>query len=160
MRSKYTEQLIQLILSNVLNCWVNSEKSKSRDLLFSIQSEGLACNLTAGEYVIAEGVWHHALACIFLRIDYIQHFVLIPYRRQAADFIHGFAVIYELQFYPTNPKILALRNEDFSFVPQAQHHLTEGQHHFERSENIISHLFGTNERDCASRRQIDKPSFL
>ena len=28
-----------------------------------------------------------------LRIDYIHHFVLIPYRRQAADFIHGFAVI-------------------------------------------------------------------
>ena len=27
----------------------------------------------------------------------------------------------------------------FSFVPQAQHHLTEGQHHFERSENIIPH---------------------
>jgi hypothetical protein len=24
-------------------------------------------------------------------------------------------------------------------VPQAQHHLTEGQHHFERSENIIPH---------------------
>ena len=61
--------------------------------LFSIQSEGLACNLTAGEYVIAEGVWHHSSACILLRIDYIQHFVLIPYRRQAADFIHGFAVI-------------------------------------------------------------------
>ena len=28
-----------------------------------------------------------------LRIDYIQHFVLIPYRRQAADFIHAFGVI-------------------------------------------------------------------
>jgi hypothetical protein len=27
-------------------------------------------------------------------------------------------------------------------VPQAQHHLTEGQHHFERSENIIPHLCG------------------
>ena len=26
----------------------------------------------------------------FLRIDYIQHFVLIPYRRQAADFIHAY----------------------------------------------------------------------
>ena len=44
----------------------------------------------AGEYVIAEGVWHHASACILLRIDYIQHFVLIPYRRQAADFIHAY----------------------------------------------------------------------
>ena len=68
----------------------SQEKSKLRDLLFSIQSEGLACNLTAGEYVIAEGVWHHASACILLRIDYIQHFVLIPYRRQAADFIHAY----------------------------------------------------------------------
>ena len=37
--------------------------------------------------------WHHASACILLRIDYIHHSVMIPYRRQAADFIHGFAVI-------------------------------------------------------------------
>ena len=63
---------------------------QSSDCLIFIQSEGLACNLTAGEYVIAEGVWHHASACILLRIDYIQHFVLIPYRRQAADFIHAY----------------------------------------------------------------------
>ena len=34
--------------------------------------------------------WHHASACILLRIDYIQHFVLIPYRRQVADFIHAY----------------------------------------------------------------------
>jgi hypothetical protein len=26
----------------------------------------------------------------------------------------------------------------FSFVPQAQHRLPEGQHHFEQSENIIA----------------------
>ena len=58
----------------------SQEKSKSKDLLFSIQSEGLACNLTAGEYVIAEGVWHHASACIFLRIVYIHHSVMIPYK--------------------------------------------------------------------------------
>ena len=70
------------------------EKRPFSNGLFSIQSEGLACNLTAGEYVIAEGVWHHASACILLRIDYIQHFVLIPYRSQAADSIHGFAVIF------------------------------------------------------------------
>ena len=54
--------------------------------------------ITRRVYGIAAGVWHHALACILLRIDYIQHFVLIPYRRQAADFIHGFAVIFELHF--------------------------------------------------------------
>jgi hypothetical protein len=46
---------------------------------FFIQSEGLVCNLTEGEYVIAEGVWHHALACIFLRIDYMHHVVMITY---------------------------------------------------------------------------------
>ena len=76
----------------------HQEKRPFSNGLFSIQSEGLACNLTAGEYVIAEGVWHHALACILLRIDYIQHFVLIPYRRQAADFIHAFAVILRVAF--------------------------------------------------------------
>ena len=69
---------------------VTQEKRPFSSGLFSIQSEGLACNLTAGEYVIAEGVWHHASACILLRIDYIQHFVLIPYCRQAADFIHAY----------------------------------------------------------------------
>ena len=41
------------------------KKASRKTCFFSIQSEGLACNLTAGEYVIAEGVWHHALACIF-----------------------------------------------------------------------------------------------
>ena len=61
-------------------CTMNQEKRPFSNGLFSIQSEGLACNLTAGEYVIAEGVWHHASACILLRIDYIQHFVLIPYK--------------------------------------------------------------------------------
>ena len=65
-------------------------KALLRKCFIFIQSEGLVCNLTAGEYVIAEGVWHHASACILLRIDYIQHFVLIPYRRQAADFIHAY----------------------------------------------------------------------
>ena len=74
------------------------KKASRKTCFFSIQSEGLACNLTAGEYVIAEGVWHHALACILLRIDYIQHFVLISYRKQVADFIHGFAVILRVAF--------------------------------------------------------------
>ena len=75
----------------------------------AIQSEGLACNLTAGEYVIAEGVWHHALACILLRIDSIQHFVLIPYRRRAADSIHGFAVISFICSFSDNPTLLPSR---------------------------------------------------
>ena len=78
------------------------EKRPFSNGLFFIQSEGLACNLTVGEYAIAEGVWHHAPACILLRIDYIQHFVLIPYRIQAADSIHDFAVIFELHFCTTS----------------------------------------------------------
>ena len=69
------------------------KKHLRKQVLFSIQSEGLVWNLTAGEYGIAVGVWHHASACIFLRIDAIHHFVMIPYRRQAADDIHAFGVI-------------------------------------------------------------------
>ena len=37
-----------------------------------------------------------------------------------------------------------------SFAWHTQHHLTEGQHHFEQRENIISHFFGTNERGCTN----------
>ena len=47
-------------------------------------------------------------------------------------------------------------------MPQAQHHLTEGQHHFERSENIVSHFAAQmNEvalranEDAASRKRCD-----
>ena len=67
-------------------------KKRTKHLLrsFFIQSEGLVCNLTAGEYVIAAGVWHHALACIYpsdwchtsLRDDSIRSFVAIPYRNK------------------------------------------------------------------------------
>ena len=54
-------------------------KASRETCFFSIQSEGLVWNLTAGEYVIAAGVWHHAPACIFpsdwlhtsLRVDSI-----------------------------------------------------------------------------------------
>ena len=57
------------------------------------------------EYVIAAGVGHHAQRVCLLRIDAIHHFVmipykacaLIPYRRQAADYIHGSAVIVPLR---------------------------------------------------------------
>ena len=44
---------------------VGIEKRPFSNGLFSIQSEGLVWNLTAGEYVIAVGVWHHASECIF-----------------------------------------------------------------------------------------------
>ena len=67
--------------------------------LFSIQSEGLVCNQRAcALYGIAVGVWHHASACIFLRIDAMHHFVMIPCRRQAADSIHAFGVILRVAF--------------------------------------------------------------
>ena len=69
-------------------------KSKSKDLLFSIQSEGLAWNHGAVVYGIAAGVWYHAQRVSSLRIDSIQTFGLIPYRRQAADSIHAFGVIW------------------------------------------------------------------
>ena len=45
-------------------------------------------------------------------------------------------------------KIQANRLGFFHLCRKAQHHLTEGQHHFEQRENIISHSFGTNERGC------------
>ena len=63
--------------------------------VFCIQSAGLVWNLTAGEHGIRRfaTVWHHASACISLRLDEIQHFVLMIYRRQAADDIQGFALI-------------------------------------------------------------------
>ena len=93
LRSKLAVERSETVSHGSNPAGVTQEKRPFSNGLFSIQSEGLACNLTAGEYVIAEGVWHHASACILLRIDYIQHFVLIPYRRQAADSIHGFAAI-------------------------------------------------------------------
>ena len=48
-----------------------------------------------------------------------------------------------------NPKNKVLRI--FSFVPQAQHHLTEGQHHFEQSENIIA-ARGTNANEKTQQK--------
>ncbi|MBQ7353778.1 MAG: hypothetical protein IJW54_07260 [Clostridia bacterium] len=38
-------------------------------------------------------------------------------------------------------------------MQQAQHHLTEGQHHFEQSENIIA-VFGTNKRCCTCANDV------
>ena len=45
----------------------------------------------------------------------------------------------------------------FSFVPQAQHHLTEGQHHFEQSENIIVRLQGTRLTAVSVLDQCNSP---
>jgi len=50
----------------------------------------------------------------------------------------------------------------FHLCRKAQHHLTVGQHHFERSENIVSHFTAQmNEvalranEDAASRKRCD-----
>ena len=42
----------------------------------------------------------------FLRIDSIQTYGLIPYRRQAADYIHGSAVICKVAILHPNTKVL------------------------------------------------------
>ena len=44
------------------------------------------------------------------------------------------------QWEPKNSKPIGL--DFFICVRRTQHHLTEGQHHFEQSENIISHSSG------------------
>ena len=127
---------------------MSQEKSKSLDLLFSIQSEGLVWNYPQGAWNPSQSdgmaysllahrlhggtscyvpsltersrsnlhsladkqacrlasLDYHASACILLRIDYIHHSVMIPYRRQAADFIYGFAVILRVAFLYYEPQ--------------------------------------------------------
>ena len=58
----------------------------------------------------------------------------------------------KLHFYTMKPKSPSRKTWTFSFVPQAQHHLTEGQHHFERSENIIPHEAAQMSEVAASRK--------
>ena len=62
------------------------KKDRFKDGLFSIQSEGLACNRRQA-YVITRSVYGITAGVFFLRIDYIpptvdfiHHFVMIPYR--------------------------------------------------------------------------------
>ena len=63
------------------SCYVPSLTERSRSNLHSL-ADKQACRLASLDY--------HASACILLRIDYIHHYVMIPYRRQAADFIHAY----------------------------------------------------------------------
>ena len=76
------------------------KKKASRETCFFLSNPKDWYGITRRVYGIRRKAtaWHHASACILLRIDYIQHFVLIPYRRQTADFIHGFAVILRVAF--------------------------------------------------------------
>ena len=96
----------------------SQEKRPFSNGLFSIQSEGLACNLTAGEYVIAEGVWHHAQRVFLLRIDSIHHSVMIPYRNKLRITYTPLAWFVKLYFYtmkPKNPECESV--QDFYFLP-------------------------------------------
>ena len=56
-----------------------------------------------------------------------------------------------------NSKSPSRKTWTFSFVPQAQYHLTEGQHHFECSENIIPHE-AAQMNDVAPLVQMKLPS--
>ena len=56
------------------------KKDRFRTVFFLSNPKDWHVISPAGEYVIAEGVWHHASACILLRIDYMHHSVMIPYK--------------------------------------------------------------------------------
>jgi len=69
---------------------------------FFIQAAGLAYHHRAKCGAYHQGrqaalVSHHATACITLRLDEMQCCALMIYRRQAADDIQGFALIYSLK---------------------------------------------------------------
>ena len=111
---------------------ISHPKKRTKQSLrsFFIQSEGLACNLTAGEYVIRRfaTAWHHATACISLRIDAIQPFGLIPYatlsRFHTADKLRiAFTrqrVFFDANsvwnFYFITPRLCYIRSQSFDLA--------------------------------------------
>ena len=58
-----------------------TKKALAKASAFFIQSEGLAWHpsLCDGMESRRRRVWHHASACIYLRIDSIHHFVMVPF---------------------------------------------------------------------------------
>ena len=62
---------------------------------FFIQAAGLAYHHDAVVYIISPfgAVSHHAPACILLRLDEMQHFVLMICNSFGIDEIQGFALI-------------------------------------------------------------------
>ena len=62
---------------------------------FFIQAAGLAYHQPLRGWISSRQrrVSHHAPACIFLRLDDIQHFVLIICNSCGIDYIHAFGVI-------------------------------------------------------------------
>jgi hypothetical protein len=88
------KQLLKFIFNKVRNCWVNPEKSTSKEVLFSIQAAGLVYHRRTKRGVYHQGrhavlVSHHASACIFLRLDDIQHYVLMICNSFGIDDIHA-----------------------------------------------------------------------
>ena len=69
---------------------------------------------TRGDYATVERRAHD---CKYTRAasDSIQTFGLIPYRRQAADFIHGFAVILKVAIPPNSLTFRASELTRFRF---------------------------------------------
>ena len=63
-----------------------------------------------------------------------MHFVFKAKKQNIIFQING------IFFVNTRQKIHRNRDGFFHLCRKAQHHLTEGQHHFERSENIIVRL--------------------
>jgi hypothetical protein len=90
------KQLLKFIFNKVRNCWVNPEKSTSKEVLFSIQAAGLVYHRRTSVYHqrrLSAFASHHASACIFLRLDDIQHYVLMICNSLGIDDIHAFGVI-------------------------------------------------------------------
>jgi hypothetical protein len=54
--------------------------SSEQGEVFSYPSRRLGISSDFSLYLITEGAYHHALACISLRLDDIQHFVLVIYK--------------------------------------------------------------------------------
>ena len=65
-------------------------------------------------------------------------FLLCRFDKFPKETLYG-SLARRLSVQQGEPKNPSLSTWIFSFVLQAQHHLTEGQHHFEHRENIIYH---------------------
>ena len=96
----FWRNLMPSLLGGVQSPTTGTKKRRSRNrlLLFLIQAAGLAYHhrTTCGAYHQgrqAALASHHAPACILLRLDDIQPFGLMIYRRQAADDMQGCALI-------------------------------------------------------------------
>ena len=108
IRTNWYAKLLRVSYGFDSRCGCQKNKQPNRVAYFFIQADegGLVCNQCAcALYVIATKSSMASRASVHYtrRLDYIQHFVLIPYRRQAADFIHGFAVILRVAFLYYEP---------------------------------------------------------